>query len=86
MQASQRERKCHVVQFQNEKAHKLSADNIVEHSRKLPVLDSCDVLVVGGGPSGLSAAIAASKICKNVILMEKYGCFGGTISHSPSPN
>jgi hypothetical protein len=30
-------------------------DTIVESSRRIPVLASCDVLVVGGGPAGTSS-------------------------------
>lgn len=30
-----------------------------------------DVIVIGGGPSGLMAAIAAGETCKNVLLIEK---------------
>ncbi len=44
----------------------------VEPARKIPVLDQCDVLVVGGGPSGLSAAIGAARAGADVILMERY--------------
>lgn len=37
----------------------------------------CDVLVIGGGPGGYAAAIRASQLGKDVILVEKYG-LGGT--------
>jgi len=40
----------------------------------------CEVLVVGGGPSGLSAALAARRAGAEVILMERFGCFGGCIT------
>ena len=40
----------------------------------------CEVLVVGGGPSGLSAALAARRAGADVILMERFGCFGGVIT------
>lgn len=52
-----------------------------EEGRSLPVYDECDVLVVGGGAAGHSAAIAAARAgCKNVILMERYGYFGGDVT------
>lgn len=38
------------------------------------------MLVVGGGPSGLSAALGAKRAGADVILMEKFGCFGGVIT------
>ncbi len=36
--------------------------------------------MVGGGPSGLSAAISAARAGADVILCERYGCFGGVIT------
>ncbi len=36
-----------------------------------------DVLVVGGGPAGLGAALGAAKAGANVILTERYGFLGG---------
>lgn len=43
-------------------------------------MDRCEVLVVGGGPAGLSAALAARRAGADVIILERYGCFGGTIT------
>lgn len=51
-----------------------------EQSRSVPIYAECDVLVVGGGPSGISAALAARRAGADVILMEKFGCFGGVIT------
>jgi len=36
-----------------------------------------DVVVVGGGPAGLGAAIAAADAGARVVLVERYGFFGG---------
>lgn len=55
----------------------INAENI----KSLPVLATTDVLVVGGGPAGISAAIAAARSGAKVILMEHYGSFGGNITH-----
>ena len=41
-----------------------------------------DVLVVGGGPAGLSAAIAAAREGVDTLLVERYGCFGGVITQT----
>ena len=57
------------------------AKTITEKQREIPVYAECDVLVVGGGAAGHSAAIAASRAgCKNVILMERYGYMGGDVT------
>lgn len=56
------------------------ARHIVEPVREVPILDRCQVLVVGGGPSGLSAALGARRAGADVIILERYGCFGGTIT------
>src|ERR1700749_4312535 len=48
-----------------------------EAARKLPVYHSCDVLVVGGGPSGTAAALAAARTGADVVLMERYNHLGG---------
>ena len=37
----------------------------------------CDVLVVGGGPAGIAASIAAARAGCRVVLLEKYGFLGG---------
>jgi ribulose 1,5-bisphosphate synthetase/thiazole synthase len=55
-------------------------DSIYEAARHIPVLAQCDVLVVGGGPAGLAAALAAKRAGADTILMEKFGCFGGVIT------
>lgn len=49
---------------------------------QLPVTKhySCDVLVVGGGVAGISAACAAARNGASVILAERDGCLGGTAS------
>jgi sarcosine oxidase subunit alpha len=41
----------------------------------------CDVLIVGGGPAGLAAALAASQSGKRVILADEQSELGGTLLH-----
>ena len=55
---------------------------ITEPSKNIPILTKTDVLVVGGGPAGLSAAIAAAREDVKTLLVERYGCFGGNITQS----
>jgi len=55
---------------------------IREAARKIPVLADTDVLVVGSGPGGLAAALAASREGVRTILLERYGCFGGNITQA----
>jgi succinate dehydrogenase/fumarate reductase flavoprotein subunit len=42
----------------------------------------CDVLVVGSGAGGLSAAVTAASLGLNVIVVEKEAVFGGTTAWS----
>lgn len=50
---------------------------VVEESRQIPVYADADVLVVGGGPAGLCAAVSAARQGAKVVLMERYGYLGG---------
>ncbi len=53
---------------------------IEEAVRRVPVIAETDVLVVGSGPGGLSAAIAAARTGVSVMMLERNGCFGGNIT------
>jgi hypothetical protein len=57
-----------------------SARVIKEAARETPVVAETDVLVVGGGPAGLCAAIAAARSGARVILTERYPHLGGLAS------
>src|ERR671939_94065 len=50
---------------------------IREPAREVPVYGACDVLVVGGGPAGFAAAVAAARDGADVVLAERYGHLGG---------
>jgi hypothetical protein len=55
-------------------------DFINESPRTTPVHCRTDVLVVGSGPGGLAAAIAAARAGADTTLVDRYGCFGGVIT------
>jgi ribulose 1,5-bisphosphate synthetase/thiazole synthase len=46
------------------------------------VLAETEVLVVGGGPAGLAAAIAARRAGAETLLLERYGFYGGVITQA----
>ena len=48
-----------------------------ESGREIPIYHRCEVLVVGGGPSGTAAAAAAARQGADVALLERYNHLGG---------
>ncbi len=44
------------------------------------MLCETDVLVVGSGPGGLAAAVAAAREGTHTTLVDRYGCFGGVVT------
>jgi hypothetical protein len=54
-----------------------SVATVTEPAREIPVHEETDVLVVGGGPAGTAAAVAARRLGQRVTLVERYGDLGG---------
>jgi hypothetical protein len=50
---------------------------ITEPARKVPLYGEYEVVVLGGGPAGLAAAVAASRAGRRTLLIERYGFLGG---------
>jgi ribulose 1,5-bisphosphate synthetase/thiazole synthase len=57
-----------------------STSRINEPARSVDVVAETDVLVVGSGPGGLAAALAAARAGARTILVDRNGCFGGNIT------
>ncbi|MCO8124572.1 FAD-dependent oxidoreductase [Stieleria sp. TO1_6] len=54
-----------------------NAQTLLEQQRAIPVVGKTDVLVCGGGPAGIAAALAAARAGATVQLIEVAGCLGG---------
>jgi hypothetical protein len=50
---------------------------ITEAQREVQVVREADVVVVGGGPGGIAAAVSAARAGAKTILLERYGHLGG---------
>ena len=54
-----------------------AGDFLREPARDIPVAGRCDVLVAGGGPAGIAAAVGAARQGAKVVLLESKGSVGG---------
>ncbi len=48
-----------------------------EINQEIPIFAEVDVLVVGGGPAGVGAAISAARLGAKVLIVEQFNCLGG---------
>lgn len=54
-----------------------STKTIHEQATEIAVFHEADVIVVGGGPAGIGAAVAAARAGADTVLVERYGHLGG---------
>jgi ribulose 1,5-bisphosphate synthetase/thiazole synthase len=59
-----------------------TAETVPEPARDVPVIADVDVCVLGGGTSGVCAAVAAARSGASVLLVEHYGFLGGMATSS----
>jgi FAD dependent oxidoreductase len=50
---------------------------IEEPARRVPIYGEYEVAVLGGGPAGIAAAVAAARAGRRTLLIERYGFLGG---------
>ena len=62
-----------------------SIKTITEPTREIEVVREADVVVVGGGPGGIGAAVAAARNGAKTVLIERYGHLGGMASGGGPP-
>jgi hypothetical protein len=55
----------------------LLAKTISEPARQIPLYGEYEVAVLGGGPAGIAAAVAAARAGRRTLLIERYGFLGG---------
>jgi ribulose 1,5-bisphosphate synthetase/thiazole synthase len=55
----------------------LPSKSIEEPARQVPLYGEYEVAVLGGGPAGIAAAVAAARAGRRTLLVERYGFLGG---------
>src|SRR5258705_10512070 len=55
----------------------LPPKTITEPARQLPLYGEYEVAILGGGPAGIAAAVAAARARRRTLLIERYGFLGG---------
>ncbi len=54
--------------------------NTYEYSKKIDFMGDYDVVVCGGGPAGIAAAVSAARLGVKVLLTERLGVLGGNLT------
>lgn len=55
---------------------------VAEPARQVPVVEDCDLCVIGGSTTGVFAAVAAARLGLRCCVVEALGLFGGTATAS----
>ncbi|MCT4606276.1 MAG: FAD-dependent oxidoreductase [Marinisporobacter sp.] len=50
---------------------------ILEKDKKIQIIDTVDIVVIGGGPAGIATAVTAGEQGMKTLIIEKNGFFGG---------
>ncbi len=66
-----------IFEVEREVRDRPNLGTVHEPARDIPIHRDCEVLVVGGGPSGTAAAVAAARTGADVVLLERYNHLGG---------
>ena len=53
----------------------------LQEQLQTPIVGTYDVVVAGGGASGLIAAVTAARLGANTLLLEHSNCLGGTATY-----
>ncbi len=57
----------------------------LQYVKEISVKKEVDVFIAGGGPAGITAAVAAARHGMSVFLVEMFGSFGGSAAHALVP-
>ncbi len=55
----------------------MTGRTVAEPARQVPLYGEYEVAVLGGGPAGIAAAVAAARAGRRTLLIERYGFLGG---------
>lgn len=62
-----------------------AAETLAGPAAEMPPVETCDLLILGGGAAGLSAAIAARRCGLDVLLLDERAAAGGQYYKQPAP-
>src|SRR3982074_2182362 len=66
-----------MIAADNQESADLPSKSIEEPARQVPLYGEYEVVVLGGGPAGIAAAVAAASEGRRTLLIERSGFLGG---------